>query len=357
MTIEVDIRKAIEDDRGSISKLVSDMHGTDVSKRISWLYDNNPHGKALTWLALERKTQETVGVTSLFPRKVIVDGKELVGSIGGDCYVAPRGRRLGIATRLHEVSRREMAGCGVQFMCGPPLLANLKALVAAGSKEVTRLARFSRLLRPDTGGKDTVSYLRRMAARGMSPSSFFARHFFTPEKVDRYQLFPATRFDQSWNDFVNNRRIGQPVTCVRDQAYLKWRYLEAPDCRQTPYFLTFDGELAGMLAMEVNADSAVIVDMVTRDKPNGMGAAFTLASTLAERHGCRSIDFYSTPYWGYLSDITRWGFVERDWHSPWIFQVLSPENCSYRETLESGSNWGFLFGDQEVLRSHRRRTG
>ena len=70
----------------------------DVEARYQWLYLKNPHGKARTYLATHGATGEAAGLTSLFPRRVLVAGRHRNGAIGGDGYVRPAFRRQGIAT-------------------------------------------------------------------------------------------------------------------------------------------------------------------------------------------------------------------------------------------------------------------
>src|SRR5262249_1133052 len=136
------IRLAGNDDRAQVLKLLARMSPDDVAERYRWLYQGNPHGRALTWLALDPDTGEAAGCTSVFPRRVIVDGAERRGSMGGDCFVEPAARRRGLATRLHLQSFADMHTLGVDFMYGPPVPNNLAALVKAGSKVVTGFKRW-----------------------------------------------------------------------------------------------------------------------------------------------------------------------------------------------------------------------
>src|SRR5215216_4470836 len=145
---DFDIRLADANDGEEVIRLMGKIYSGDMTARYDWMYRSNPHGQALTWLAIERATGEAVGCTSIFPRKVYVEGRERTGGIGGDCFIEPRVRRRGLATRLHAASFHEMRAGGVDFMYGPPTPNNLGALVKAGSKVVTN---YRRWVRPLTG--------------------------------------------------------------------------------------------------------------------------------------------------------------------------------------------------------------
>ena len=128
-----DIRRADEDDRDSLLALIGKLYRGDGVARYEHLYQSNPHGPALTWLAIETATGEAVACTSLFPRRVRVAGRERAGSIGGECYVEPRVRRQGLAVALHRASLALLREGGVEFMYGPPVPNTLAALLKAGS--------------------------------------------------------------------------------------------------------------------------------------------------------------------------------------------------------------------------------
>ena len=85
-------------------------------------------------VAYDAEDGTPAGLTSVFPRKVSVDGRLRLGAMGGDGYVRPAFRRRGLATALHAASRAAMRAEGVEFMFGPPLPHNLGALVKAGSR-------------------------------------------------------------------------------------------------------------------------------------------------------------------------------------------------------------------------------
>src|SRR5439155_631939 len=125
-----------------------------------------------TWLAEE--AGEIVAWTSIFPRDFAVDGRTLRGSIGCDAYVLPSHRRRGIAVALHRASRESMQRSEVpfRFMCGPPVVENLHALVVpresgvcarAGRHRATRRA--ARLGRARAGGAGMSAGRSSAAAR------------------------------------------------------------------------------------------------------------------------------------------------------------------------------------------------
>ena len=161
-------------DRERVLRILSEYFASvgqseDANERYAWLYLANPSGPAHTFVAKDKKTQDVVAITSIFPRSVSIDGKTFMGAIGGDGYVTPAYRRRGIATLLHNealflMTERDQP---VGFMFGPPEPHNLKALLRAGASLVGSVQRFVRPL--------TWTGLGAAAARVASPSAHAAR--------------------------------------------------------------------------------------------------------------------------------------------------------------------------------------
>src|SRR5438105_13906686 len=124
--MDLTIVRAAQRERSDVLELLAEhLPGTDVASRHAWLYERNPHGRALTAIAYEAQTGVPVGLTSVFPRKVLVGGEVRLGSMGGDGYVRPAFRRRGIAAELHKACVALMKQADVEFMFGPPEPYNL----------------------------------------------------------------------------------------------------------------------------------------------------------------------------------------------------------------------------------------
>src|ERR1044071_8406683 len=221
---DYEIRMADDNDRQQVIRLMGNVYARDMGGRYDWLYKSNPHGRALTWLAIERASGEAVGCTSIFPRRVMVNGCERTGSIGGDCYIEPRVRRQGLATALHLASFAQMHVGGIEFMYGPPTPNNLGALVKAGSHLVTG---YRRWVRPLTSRGAYRAAFSRM------PTKFEARLADFPIMVlDRltrsdargFTVSEIFEFGDEFDALFAAAADTQPVDCIRDRHYLAWRY-------------------------------------------------------------------------------------------------------------------------------------
>ncbi|MEW6210649.1 MAG: GNAT family N-acetyltransferase [Acidobacteriota bacterium] len=342
---DFDIKRAAPRDRQSVIALVSKMWGEDISARYRWMYETNPHGRALTWLAIETASGEAVGCTSIFPRRVIIEGRNRLGSIGGDCYIEPRVRRRGLATRLHRASLAGMRMEGVDFMYGPPNPNNLAALVKAGSRLVSAFRRWVRPL-------DGRSVYR--AAFGSEPSKISQRIASLPVMMlDRLtradktglRLEAVTRFGEEFDLLFERVAAGRAVCCARDSSYLRWRYLAGPTRRQIPFAVRRETELEGFVALEFEGDQMAVIDLFTPTDARLIDATLQLLLDHAAASGCASLEISCTPDVIVTPRLRRLGFLSRSERG---FQVAAAADDPQLETLIASDSWFFAAADQDM---------
>ena len=339
------VRHVTDSDLGRVKALIAKMSPGDVEARYKWLYESNPHGRALTWVAIDKETGETAGCTSVFPRRVMVERSRRVGSIGGDCFVEPRFRRKGLATALHRASFSMMRDGGVDFMYGPPVVNNLAALLKAGSHGVTG---YRRWVRPLNG---SGAY---RAAFSREPSKLEARLADLPlmlfDQLTRadsreFLLERVTEFSSEFDDLFERVAAKHKVACVRDSRYLAWRYLDSPNQRQVPFAIRRGGELVGLLVLETNAEKSAVVDLFTKPEPSLVDASLQLAIGYATEAGCSSLELSLTEGSALSERLRASGFIRRDERG---FQVAVAASDPQFETLIDEKSWHFMEADQDL---------
>ena len=342
-----EIRPAGHDDRGHVIKLMGKIYPGDMAARYEWLYEANPHGEALTWLAIENASGEAVGCTSIFPRRVIVRGRERIGGIGGDCFIEPRVRRQGLATALHSMSFAQMHERGVDFMYGPPTPNNLGALVKAGSHLVTNYKRWVRPLtsrgayraafsRVPTKGQAQLAHIPIMVLDRLTRTD--ARGFTVEEVYD---------FGDEFDAMFARAAAEHGVACSRDSQYLAWRYRAAPDRRQIPLAVRREGELVGFLALEQADELAAIADLFSAPDSKLMDAILQLAIEHATAAGCASLEACLAQDSALARRLRRHGFIGREERG---FQVAVQNNDPQADALVNAESWHFTEADQDMDR-------
>jgi GNAT superfamily N-acetyltransferase len=241
------VREATAADRPEIESLITEMMpGTDAATRWRWLYENNPGGRAITWLAEE--DGKVAGCTSFFPFRLWIDGSEARGALGGDGYVRPEFRRRGIGALLHQASRAAMPVHGISCMYGAPGAMNVTPLKHGGSRESGTVVRWVRPLRSEA----LPSPLSRAVAWALKPR-VTAR--LTPAITN------DPRIDQVWQQARKQLKLA----AVRDGAFYTWRFQHAPAGRQPTFVILERDRPIGACALESIGDGRVlrIVDLIS----------------------------------------------------------------------------------------------
>jgi GNAT superfamily N-acetyltransferase len=347
MTDRFDIRSASNDDRGLIIGLMSKSYPGDMAARYEWLYESNPHGEALTWLAVERESGEAVGCTSIFPRRVLVRGRERIGGIGGDCFIEPRVRRQGLATALHSASFSQMHDRGVDFMYGPPTPNNLGALVKAGSHLVTN---YKRWVRPLTSRGAYRAAFSRVPTKGeahLANIPIMVLDRLTRTDARGFTVEEVFSFGREFDEMFASAVGGHVVACVRDAKYLEWRYCALPARHQVPLAVRRDGQLVGFLALEKAGEAAAVADLFSAPDAKVMDAILQLAIEYSTATGCSTLEVSLAQDSALARRLRRHGFIGREERG---FQVAVRNSEPQVDALISAESWHFTEADQDMDR-------
>jgi hypothetical protein len=292
-----DVRQAGEADRPEVAALVREMiPGVDVTARLRWLYETNPAGQALTWLASENG--EIAGCTSYFPFMLTLDGRHVRAALGGDGYVRPKFRRRGLGGLMHDAARSGMKANDIGCMYGAPGAMNVTPLKHGGSREVGHVARWARPLRGAAFGI------------GVTPVDELVREVLRPRFAPRLDPMVAgdPRVDEVWAGFAPTIRLG----AVRDARFYTWRFLEAPSQKEPAYVIVARGRPIGACALEAmnGGKSLRIVDVMAI--PDRWHACLSAIAHHAVETGAETLDIKLMAVDGRRRQMWRAGFFERD---------------------------------------------
>jgi glycosyltransferase involved in cell wall biosynthesis len=202
-------------------------------------------------------------------------------------------------------------------MFGPPVPANLAALLEAGSRVVGTLCHYRRPVLP-----------RRPAATGDLRLRGGDRLALSARGED---------FDEIWEE----ARRWHAVAGARDGAFVRWRYLAAPQ-PVAVHVLRRDGRPRGFLATAVLGRRLVVLDLLAAS-PSDVGPLAGAAVALASASGCREVATRLNPRTAYGRALERRGFL-RGRDRP-RFQVLSRAPLP---ALFRARGWHLTYGDEDV---------
>jgi hypothetical protein len=254
---------------------------TGLMERYQWIYKNNPHGRALTWLAIDQNSKKIAGCTSVFPKKLMLCNHPVIGSVGGDTYVAPTYRRQGIAKSLYQVSLADMRDSGIRLQFGFPLADNLAAFRKAGAYLPGSFATAKLFL-------STRPLFRKIGLERLWPEALanvtdkvflkFTGTMAVRAICSEYAIERFLDFDDSFGAQFGAVSPGD-IWCVRDTAYLRWRFLNDP---VNQYALLRasrkdNGGFAGFMAMQMCGHTLQVCDLFA-SKEDGSFEALVVAA-------------------------------------------------------------------------------
>jgi RimJ/RimL family protein N-acetyltransferase len=309
----------------------------DERARYEWLYLDNPHGRARTYLALANDGRP-VGVTSLFPRRVQVGGRIAIGAIGGDAFVTPSFRRRGIVTALHRLALAALDE-DLSFMFGPPEPNNLKALLQAGAVVVGAVRRYRRPL--------GLAGLGRGGA-ALAPAASLLERILAPASARGGSLAPLgdapdPRVDAVWSEVAAHVGATSGVCPVRDAAFYAWRFGRCPSGRERGYLVLDDGAPIAVAAIERAPNGrAGIVDLTCT--PPRLRRALGIVLD-----GCRDASAVEAqihvPSPRFEAVLATLGFVPR---ATKAFQVQTKPSYRDHALVTRAAGWFYMWGDGDV---------
>ena len=325
-----EVRLASEADRRHVIDLIREMiPGVAADQRLAWMYEQNPAGRALTWLASENG--EVAGCTSYFPWRLQLDGEPVMCALGGDGYVRPKFRRRGLGGLMHEAARADMSKNRIGCMYGAPGAMNVTPLKHGGSREVGHVSRWARPLRGAAIGIAKQPF-DRMLRSVLRPR--FAASLEPMQRGD-------ARVDAVWAAFAPT--VG--VAAIRDAAFYTWRFLDAPAHKQVASVITDRGTPIGACALEVIDEGRAlrILDLIAIP-----GAWITCLAAItrwgADNTDCKHVDIKLMALDGRRRSMWRAGFMERD-SKP--FLCVIPVDGGDRRFLDP-LRWFYSGADSDV---------
>lgn len=362
---------------GQFLALLGAYLGPEAERRYRWLYRDNPHGPARTFVA--RSGDELCGCTSLFPRRVALGPREIPAALGGDAFVLPAYRRRGLAQALHGHSLRAL-GETPRFMFGPPAPANLRVLQRVGARPVRTLRHFTAVLRGEFLSRWLAEHAPPRGALGFLQRQARARASLLAQAVDTAArlfdratharatpaprpLVPLTdadeRFDALWTAWQAQQAAsgaGATVTPVRDRAYLRWRFLAQPGRCVSLWALPAAqgaGEsdaapaearpLAGYAVLEHGRRHLWVHDLLALSRRDARALLIGLRA-LAAQAGLEAVTLRLDPDGPFVAAALTAGYLPS--RRGVVFQVLAPTGTPLLDEC-ARAPWLFSLGDED----------
>jgi GNAT superfamily N-acetyltransferase len=282
-----------------------------AAQHYDWLYKRNPHGHAYTWLVFDVRTDQLIGCSSLFPKKMWMEGNISLGSVGGDTFVDSAYRRQGIATQLHRIKKQQMRELGIDTHFGITNIANLRANEKAGPQIVSNFHTICLFLR----GNFLLEQARfpSKAIRFLTPTMnrLVSKYvnFRIRKNKSKGKLKLISHFDRSFDSLVLEIMAQFSVCVVRDTDYLNWRYFENPAKAHTLLAYEQGNELTGFAALQFSGECCILFDFMVKGSRDRVKSFIAQLTEFSQTRSSAVLIALMNPKGPYFKDFIHFGFI------------------------------------------------
>ncbi len=317
----------------------------EPEKRFDWLYLDNPEGKALSWLLVEAKTGDAVGMSSAFPRRFLSSRGEEWGWVLGDFCVSRTHRSLGPALKLQRACQERIAEGRRNFWYDFPSREMMAIHKRLGVKRIERLVRFAKPLRLDRKVQSYVGNSTVGKALGWAVNRALALAHNPSSKGSTATISVLQeRFGEEFTALTQIVGSCNGVCILRSAEYLNWRYMENPLHLHETLTATVDGRLVAYAIFRTEKACIVVVDLFGLNEERSIEVLVGAMISLARDRCVETISAPMLMESPWTKVMARCGFVERE-SKPVVIFGGSPGDPNPPVV---GDLWFLMSGDRDL---------
>jgi len=345
------VRPAKEKEISTLSEMFNTVFHKDKDRRtMEWKYLENPHGKAIMWVA-EDKEGEIVGAEAFMPRKIRINGKEFLTHHGADAMVLPGWQRKGILIALNTNVFEQCWKMGDALVHIFPNHRSVGSLRKVKMHPVSPVQELELSLRGRHLFKRILVKAPFLSAFLQPIGDFVIRagrlkRFLNHQYSTRIE--PVQRFDEALADVGMAALEEIPVHMVRDLDFLNWRYVDNPTKRHRCFAAYRDSKPVGYLAMDCSGKQAYIFDLLALDRP-AREDLLAKAVGFAFKHGAEVLQNMALEGNGIHRMFSQAGFkgLRNSRLVPLMINVGPPGEAS-KPVLKDPTKWYISHCDRDV---------
>lgn len=257
-------RPAGPDDYEAQCQLFNGCFGkTKTVDTFRWKYGENPHGPAVSQVALNDEGR-IVGGYSYVPRRFRRDGEPIVLMQASDAMVDVSARRQGIFTGLDDIVCEITGGQGISWAYAYSGRLSFNGFLGNGWRCIGHapVYRYRFASRPSLARSGRIAPLAMLAAPLLDKAFRAIDRRLVRHRPAQLALEPIERFDETATQLFEATVPSRGLIGERDAAWLNWRYIDNPSGRQECFALRDGGDqrLLGWLVAEFAGGNAFLVD-------------------------------------------------------------------------------------------------
>jgi|GEM_PF-5932639 len=321
-------------------------------RRFDWLYNKNPAGHSVTFIAINSPTSEIVGCASIMPREIIIDGKKEKIGIAIDFAIDKKYRVFGPAIPLQKAIVNYINEDELLFNFGYPNRAGEGIFPKIGYKKLGYAQSWSKLLRVNKRVekkikiKIIVSLISKVINMILTISDKIKSAFLGNEFFLREIKNISNEFDEFWQEMIRNGKI---ITGIRNKKYLNWR-MSQPDKKNIlmGFYNKTNKKLLGYISYTEKQETIFIEDMYTfHDEKILSALLFDFAIKMRKKNK----DTIYITYFGnnFVSkSLKKANFILRSGKRSCIIYLPEKRIEQSKKNILEKNNWYLLDGEMDL---------
>jgi len=240
----------------------------DQEARFEWLYRRNPNGSPKCFLVKEIEKGTYVGCGTVFPRRIVLDGKTVMAGIVGDTMVDKNHRTLGPALMLQRRIMQECTENSLAFIYGVPNEFSEVVNVRLGYKVIGRFVRMVRYLRSEQLiARFANNLIARVVSVPLDGLLYLGLLSWGKSRgLGNIKCDFSDHFGEDFNALWKNTARQEAITGERTDGFLGWRYGSHPSKKFEVFTAKREKEgLLGYIVFTLENGDAHIYDMIGGD--------------------------------------------------------------------------------------------
>jgi GNAT superfamily N-acetyltransferase len=320
-------------------------------QRWRWMYQQNPAGSPLIWLA--QHNDRIISQAAIIPIKMKIGNDIIMGSQWIDIMTHPDYRGKGIFVNLSQCLFEQAAKQGINVIYGFS-----GSSTSWHRKYWQEVIKFNNMVRP-LNWKNTLKFRIHdsslsviCAVGGNLISSIFYRTKESPV-IDGLSINRVSTFDERVNKLWEKVSVQYNIIAVRNLEFLTWRYISIPDVKYTIFVAEKSREICGYIVLRSRhlikqVKTAIVYDVMAQ---SGQIAQSLILKAILHFQEER-IDFLYCKMIAndtILKAFRRCGFITIPFSYSGYFYARSSSSNINDETLRNRRNWFIQIGDSDFL--------
>src|SRR5579863_769656 len=348
---------SLVDDRQELLDLLKRNLGGSQERRWEWRHTANPAGPAWSWCVYDQNTKATVGMASLFPRRMLLDGKVMIGGQVGDFVIDATHRSLGPAVLLQRATFQPVDTGKIPFCYDcPPHDAGMSTFLRLGMRPNCEVVRYALLLRGDQFIEKRLG--KRVCTKpAVAASNLFLKMRRANRPMPGLEISTFdSRFDDEFSRLDESLSSSGAIRSSRSATVLNWRYRDDPmgndalpngsTGRYRYLVARRAGELVAFVVFFIQTDAiASIVDLFGRDLSDAGTSLLEAVIEVCRRENVNSVHGFCSSESELKPLFERVGFRPRERAVRVVAHAKQTDAAS--NLLNGGLRW--IFGQVEIL--------